>query len=34
LIPRVVGDLNSVFSVKLVGASGFVIMIAPFPFRE
>ncbi len=32
VIPRVVGDLIEVSSDKLVGASGFVIMLAPLPF--
>ena len=27
-------DLNSVFSVKSVGESGVVIIIAPFPYYE
>jgi hypothetical protein len=32
LIPRVVGDFNEVSSIKLVGASGFVKILAPLPF--
>ena len=31
-IPSIVGDLIVVSPVKLVGASGFVIMMAPLPF--
>jgi hypothetical protein len=32
VIPRVFGDLNRVSSVKLVGASGSVKILAPLPF--
>ncbi len=34
MMPSVVGVLNNVFSTRLEGASGLVVIIAPLPFRD